>query len=326
MSRVNRLVYALPVMAVAWLPLSAAAAPSPSPSLDQVLAAPPSGYTVVKEGTLNGHFNAHELGTTYSSGAGEAENTAIHDGFVDGYTLTWLEQSTGHTLIEYVVAFEGGRGATSFLSYDQATNVSDPKYQHADSITGIDPYYGVHLADPSGGFLDGFTFVKGNDLIGVAFISPKDDVLNLATSQAAAAYAAAPAETIPHALWPENAAASPSPTAAQTVVALAGVALVAVLILAVVGLVVGLAMRSRRATVAPPLPTVTPGPVQSAGGPLPVLPAGAPLQISSDGNKWWDGQTWRDSFFEAPPFAQRSDNGRLWWDGRNWRPVPPASR
>jgi hypothetical protein len=321
MSRVNRMVYALPVLVGALLPLSAAAAPSPSPTLDQILAPPPSGFSVVKEGTLNGHFNAHGLGTTYSTGAAEAENTAIHDGFVDGYTLTWLQQSTSHTLIEFIVAFEGGQGARSFLSYDEASAKSDPKYQHSDSITGIDPYYGVHLFDPSGVFLDGFTFVKGNDMFGVAFVSTKDDVLNLATSQAGAEYAAAPSETIPSAQWPENAIASPSPSPLATIGGLAGQALIVVLILGVIGVVVGFAMRSRRRTaVAPPSSWVH---APSVAAPLPVPLAGAPLQLSPDGNMWWDGQSWRDSFLEAPPFAQRSASGRLWWDGRNWRPVPP---
>jgi hypothetical protein len=317
------MVYALPILASALIPLSAAAAPSPSPSLDRILVAAPSGFTAVKEGTLNGRFNAHELGTTYSTGAAEAENTAIHDGFVDGYALTWLQQSTGRTLIEFVIAFEGGRGARSFFSYDEASAKSDPTYQRSDSIAGIDPYYGVHLFDPSGLFLDGFTFVKGNDIIAVAFISTKDDVLSLATSQTSAAYGAAPSDTIPPALWPENAIASPSPSAAVSIGAFAGEAIIVVLIIGVAGLVVGLAMRSRRGTAAPAASVGMPLPAHVAGAPLPVLPAGDPVQLSPDRNMWWDGQAWRDTFLEAPPFAQRSANGRLWWDGSNWRPVPP---
>ncbi len=319
------MVYALPLLAGALLPLSAAAAPSPSPTLDQILAPPPSGFNAVKEGTLNGRFTAHELGTTYSTGAAEAENTAIHDGFVDGYAMTWLQPSTGRTGIEFVVAFEGGRGARSFLSYDQASALSDPKYQHSDSIAGIDPYYGVHLFDPSGAVLDGFTFVKGNDMFGVAFVSSKDDVLNLATSQAGTEYAAAPSETIPPAQWPENAIASPSPSPLANVGSFAGEALFVVLILGVAGLVVGIAMRSRRSTAAPAPSGATPVPAHVALAPLPVLTAGAPVQLSPDRNMWWDGQAWRDTFLEAPPFAQRSANGRLWWDGSNWRPVPPPA-
>jgi len=52
--------------------------------------------------------------------------------------------------------------------------------------------------------------------------------------------------------------------------------------------------------------------------------AGA-IQLSEDGNYWWDGQTWRDSSREVPPTAQRSFDGVTWWDGRSWRPVPPAT-
>src|SRR5438067_308685 len=64
-----------------------------------------------------------------------------------------------------------------------------------------------------------------------------------------------------------------------------------------------------------------PAAMVGAGG----APAGA-VQMSDDGNYWWDGQTWRDAAHETPPMAQRSGDGTLWWDGRTWRPVPQAGQ
>jgi hypothetical protein len=323
MARVNRMVYALPIIASALLPLSAGAVPSPSPGVAQTLAAPPSGYAAVHTGTLDGRFDAHALAGTYSAGAAEAENTANHDGFVDGYAMTWLQQSPRHYLIEYVVAFEGGKGATSWLSYDEASAKSDPKFQHSDSIPGIDTYYGAHLTDPIYGVVsDAFSFVKGNDVYGVAFISTADDVLNLAITQTKSQYSSAPSETIPPAQWPENAIAGPSSTALEAIGGFAGQAITVALIFGVVIVVVGLTVRWRHTAAAPAVWTGAPVPPPTAGAPLPVLSAGAAVQLSPDGNMWWDGQVWKESSIEAPPFAQRSSDGGSWWDGWNWRAVP----
>jgi hypothetical protein len=73
-----------------------------------------------------------------------------------------------------------------------------------------------------------------------------------------------------------------------------------------------------------------PAPAYAMAGGYPMTEAPGPgeppasLQMSPDGNYWWDGQTWRDAAHEAPPWAQRSSDGIYWWDGSNWRPVPPA--
>jgi hypothetical protein len=240
---VNRVLYALPFAAAALLPVMAIASPSPSPPLAQILAAPPNGFTAANMSTLNGRFSAHDLAATYSAGPGEAESTLAHDGFVDGYGLTWLENSTGRELFEYAVAFEGGKGATSWLSYDEAVTKSNPIYQHANSIAGIDPYYGFHLADPSGVFADGFAFVKGNDLFGVVLTSAKDDAVSLATSQTIRQYASAPIETIPPGQWPEN-ATSPSP--AYPLGNLTGGAVAFIVIAGAIGVAVGVLALSRR--------------------------------------------------------------------------------
>ena len=243
MSRVNRMVYAVAIFAAGLFPLSAAAAPSPSPAIELTLAAPPSGFTAIHTGTLDGRFDPHALAATYSAGAAEAENTVIHDGFVDGYAMTWHQQSPSRDLIEYVVAFGGGKGASSWLSYDEAIAKSDPKFEHSESIAGIEPSYGAHLSDPSSGAVaDVFSFVKGNDVYGVALISTADDALNLAISQTKSQYGYAPNETIPRAQWPENASAPP---AAELFGGRAGQAVAVAAVVGVALVVVGLAIRAR---------------------------------------------------------------------------------
>lgn len=318
MCRVNRLLRTLTVVAAGALsmsPLSGAAAttPSPSPSLDSVLAAPPPGFTELTTGVLHGEFNAHAWATTNASGSDAAatEDTLNKDGFVDGYGKTWAQASAGHAMIEAVMAFTGGQGARKALTSLEASDKSDKSYKHADAVSGIDPYYGAHFADSASNTVgDLFVFVKGNDVFFVILASQKDDVLTLATSQAKAQYDSAPAGTIPTADWPENAS---TPTSGGSAVLLIGV-VGAIIVVAVVVIVV-LAMRRRAPAMAP---------MMGAGG------AGMPgafgaVQMSQDGNFWWDGQSWRDAAHEAPPTAQRSSDGTLWWDGRTWRPVPQAA-
>jgi len=299
-------------VALATSPLAGAAAatPSPSPSLDKVLAAPPgSDFTELTTGVLHGEFTAHDWATTNASGsdATETEKTLTKDGFVDGYGKTWAQASAGHAMIEAVMAFTGGQGARKALTSLEASDKSDKSYKHADTTSGIDPYYGAHFADSSSNTVgDLFVFVKGNDVFFVILASQKDDVLAVATSQAKAQYAAAPASTIPTADWPENAS---SPTSGSS--AALGFGIIAAIIVVVVIAVVFLVMRRRGAA----RPAMM-GAVGGAGG----------VQLSPDGNYWYDGQTWRDAAHEAPPAAQRSSDGTLWWDGRTWRPVPQAAQ
>jgi hypothetical protein len=317
MCRVNGLIRTLTLVAAGALaisPLFAAAAstPSPSPSLDKVLAAPPgSDFTELTTGVLHGEFTAHDWATTNASGsdATETEKTLTKDGFVDGYGKTWAQASAGHAMIEAVMAFTGGQGARKALTSLEASDKSDKSYKHADTISGIDPYYGAHFADSSSNTVgDLFVFVKGNDVFFVILASQKDDVLTVATSQAKAQYAAAPAGTIPTADWPENA---PSPTSGSS--AALGFGIIGAIVVVVAIAIVFLLMR-RRGAAAPAMMAAVGG--AGAGG----------VQLSPDGNYWYDGQTWRDAAHEAPPAAQRSSDGTLWWDGRNWRPVPQAAQ
>jgi hypothetical protein len=234
---------AMAVAAAVLLPISASAAPSPSPALGSLLAAPPSGYVLVSSGTFHGRFDATAYAAQYGSKSLEAGLTLIHDGFVDGYGTTWLQRSTGRALIEFVIAFEGGKGAKSWLGYEETSDKNGPGYKHSNSLTGIDPYYGVHLIIPSPrAFVDAFSFVKGNDMFGVGFVSAKDNVLKLATAQTRAQYSAAPAETIPKAKWPENAPSQRPQTN------FLGAIIAAVLVLVIIAGVVRLVMVRRRST------------------------------------------------------------------------------
>ena len=75
------------------------------------------------------------------------------------------------------------------------------------------------------------------------------------------------------------------------------------LVLGVIGVVVGLVMRSRNR------PTF--GPV-------------AIVQMSPDGRYWWDGSGWQDVNLSAPAHAPRSPDGAYWWDGEAWHLVPKS--
>jgi len=308
-----RIVAATVVAALAAVvPLTAAATPSPSPSLDSVLAKPPSSdFAELTTGTFHGDFTAHDYALNATGAtASETETTLTHYGFVAGYGKEWASTATAHALVEIVMAFTGGQGARKTLTALEKADKADAHYQHADSLTGIDPYYGVHLFDSKNNvYEDGFGFVKGNDVFAVYFASTKDDNLTAATNQAKAQFDAAPEGTIPSSQWPENTSSSNS--AALKAGQIFGVLLVVILVLALIAVGVGLLMRSRRRSAMP------------AGYGAPGAPV---VQMSPDGNYWYDGQGWRDAAQEVPPTAQRSSDGNLWWDGRNWRPVPQAGQ
>ncbi|HET7421305.1 MAG TPA: hypothetical protein VFL27_13095 [Candidatus Dormibacteraeota bacterium] len=300
-------------------PLDAlASTPSPSPSLDTVLAKPPSSdFSVLTSSPFHGAFSAHDWAINSSGvSASETESTLNRNGFVAGYGLAWVSTTQRRALVEISMAFTGGRGARMTLTALEASEKADASYQHANTLSGIDSYYGSHLYDSTNKvYEDGFSFTKGNDLFQVYVGSPTDNNLALATSQAKAQYDAAPDSTIPSSQWPENAQSSGS--AAFNAGSLFTLLIVLVLVLGGIGVVVGLVLRSRRR---PPAYAQAYGPT-AAYGP----------QMSPDGKYWYDGQTWRDADTEVPPGAQRSSDGALWWDGRTWRsvpqspPAPPAS-
>jgi len=318
MARVNRLLFAAAACVIALAPLTAlAASPSPSPGLDTVLAPAPSGYAELTTASLHGEFTAHDWAVN-ASGASpqETEATLNRFGFVDGYGKEWSSASLRRGLVEAVMAFSGGSGAKKALTALEATDKADSHYANPDTITGIDPYYGAHFT-PTGAFEDEFVFVKGNDLFIVIFAGAQNTVLTPATDQAKAQFDSAPAETIPSSQWPENQASN---NASFGVGAVVGALIPIVLVLAIIAVVVGV-IRRRRRQPAMAMGTYAPPSMSS-----PSMSAPGEVQMSPDGNFWWDGQAWKDAAHEAPPFAQRSSDGSLWWDGRTWRSVPQGQQ
>jgi hypothetical protein len=307
LARIRRSLGALVLVAVAMIPLSAAADVSPSPTLAQVMLPAPSGYTAQTSSALSGSFSSNNLSSTWGAKAPEAQKALEQDGFVDGYGITVVDLTARHALIEYIVAFAGGQGAMDWLSFAAAGDKADPTYQHADSMSGIGTYYGEHNVYPSHDVSDDFAFVKGNDFFVVGFESTQDDVLNLAIRRAKNQYDSAPDSTIPPAQWPENfRSPTPNATSQDTATALGGLIGDVLILAVVVGLIVAVVALVRRSR---PRPTAPDGGNWSA------------VQLSPDGGYWWDGQAWRDATHEVPPTAQRSADLRFWWDGRQWRPV-----
>ena len=279
----RRILGALVIAASSMLPMSAAAAPNPSPSLAQVMLPAPSGYTAETSSAISGSFASHNLSSAWGTKAAEAQTALEQDGFVDGYGITVVNHTIHHRVIEYIVAFAGGQGAMNWLSFAEAGDKADPTYQHSDSIAGIASYYGEHNVYPSQNVSDAFVFVKGNDFFVVGYESTQDDVLSLAITRAKNQYDSAPNSTIPASQWPENAkAATASQGASQDAgFALGGLiadAIIALLAVGVILLLVGMVVRYRRART----PTAA---VPSE------MPAG--VQISPDGGYWWDGEQWR---------------------------------
>ena len=304
----SRLLCAAAVVFAALQPLGAASSPSPSPSLDGVLAAPPASdfveLSATTPGIFEGSFDAK--GYVTINGTRDPTNdqrTLEHDGFVSGYGRTWVQRVTSHVLEEAVLAFNGADGAAKWMRQAEVADKALGSYKSSLSVDGVAAYYGLHLFDSaSSTYSDGFVVLKGNDAFLVVFASPKDDLGTAASTQAKKQYDAAPDVTIPRSDWPQTASAS-SP--AFLIGSLAGVILVVALI---VGLVVFVIGRSRRR------------PQLAAAIPVAAAPPPA-VQMSEDGHFWWDGQTWRDAANEIPPAAQRSSDGHFWWDGKTWRPV-----
>src|SRR5207245_3720925 len=250
-SRVVRLLCALPVAAAALLPIAAAAIPIPSPSLAKVLLPAPSGYTEVgASAPFHGQFNSQVYAAGWGTKAADAQKALDDNGFVDAYGTVLVNQLDKHVLVEYVVAFAGGNGARSWLSYTEASDKVDPTFRHADTISGIDPYFGEHKVYPSHNVSDAFDFVKGNDYFVIGFQSTRDDVLALATSRDKSQFDSAPGSTIPPAQWPEHAGTPPSDSPEFDGGRLHGALAVMAVRVGVTGPIVFQVMRSRRTAAA----------------------------------------------------------------------------
>lgn len=304
------------LIAAAWLaalllqPIAAVASPTPSPTLDTLLAEPPaSDYQENATSTiLHGTFGLDEYLDFLGPQDPSSTQAALKDdGFVSGFGRTWVQAASSHLLLEVVIAFFGRAGATRWLGASEAVDKSDSYYKNAISVSGIDRYYGVHFEDPSTpAYADVVSFVKGNDYFMVGLVSGANDLGDAASTQSRRQFDSAPPYTIPPSQWPESGSSILADPArlATTAAYLAGGILVLALL---AGLVVVVLLRSRR------------GAVQAAGA--------TALHVSPDGRYWWDGQAWRDTSREFPPGALRSKDGRYWWDGAEWRLIeqPPAN-
>ena len=308
MTPLHRALIGLVALTAALAPVPASAAPSPSPSLSAVLAPAPSSDYVEADATSQtvweGAFNAREYAAkTNAAQQSQVQASLERNGFVGGYSRTWVQRGTQHVLIEAVLAFDGGRDARKWLAAAQLSDKADPRYQHPVVAPGVSNYYGAHMAG-NDLFTDTFGIVKGNDYFWIINISRQDDLGSAGAMQAKAVYDFAPPYTISPNQWPES-MATPRETVAG-VGSLVGDLLVIAFLLSLAILVFAVIRRSFRRSTIPP------------------VDAGAPVQLSPDGNYWWDGKRWRDSSREAPVGARMSSDRKLWWDGRHWRPVPKA--
>ncbi|HEY3084857.1 MAG TPA: hypothetical protein VGK28_05305 [Candidatus Dormibacteraeota bacterium] len=306
---VLRLIVAAALAAISLYPVTAFAAPTPSPTLDTLLAEPPeSGYEVNSQAvSLDGEFGADEYVDFLGPDDPSVTRKALHDdGFVTGFGRTWVQETSQHLLLEVVIAFTGGAGAKKWLGMSEALDKADTYYKRAISVSGIDAYYGVHFEDPSSpAYADIVSFVKGNDYFLVGLVSTADDLGDAASRQTHRQFDTAPPYTIPPSKWPESARSILSDPARITTTAayvLGGVVVLALL----TGLILLVLVRSRR---------------RPAGQ----LAGVTALHVSSDGRYWWDGQAWRDTSRDVPPGALRSEDGRYWWDGAEWRLIEQPS-
>jgi len=199
-------------LAATLVPVAVATAgPAPSPGLDTILAAPPtSDYQEIDPSTpgiLEGPFDANGY-ASIGGAAGDTSKTVKtlgDDGFIAGFGRAWAQAATHRVLVEIVVAFSGGKGATRWLGQSEQADLADPTYQHAISVDGIDSYYGARLSDSAHYFADAFVFVKGNDGFLVSTISDSDTLGDSAATQTRVQYQRAPVYTIPPSGWPEAA-------------------------------------------------------------------------------------------------------------------------
>lgn len=287
---------------LALWPASVTAAPSPSPSLQSILLAPPAGFAATPSYPYQGHMSALDFAATWGPDTPRGQSLLATDGFVDGYGMAWTQKSTGHQLFEFALAFTGASGAEQWLGSDKVENLQSVGFVRQDAVTGIPLYSGVHMTRSSPpGVLDGFEFVKGNDVLGVAVVSARDDVLALAQTEARNLYNSAPIWTIPESQWPESIRAAQlngSPDFGVGQALFVGVLVVGALFVA------GVFVSMRRSEARP------------KAAPAPAY------RLSEDGNYWWGGNDWVPTSVVAPPWAKRSPTGSHWWDGHAWRPDP----
>ena len=275
----------------------ALASPTPSPSLGGILIAPSSSEYTESDRYINGPMSAQRWAGDDTRMLDELRI----DNYVAGYARSFTS-SNDKVLFEAVGVFSGAQDAKRFLTFIEASP-DDDYYVHPLLVDNVDSFVGAHYADTAKSeYWDHEVFVKGNDVFELYADSKKDDLGDIAATQAKRQFDAAPRYTIPPSQWPEN-AGSRTPSSFSLSGALLPIALTAAGLLLVTLLVIGLVVLLGRTG-------QTAKPRESAA------------QMSSDGRYWWDGQTWRDTEQGAPPSAMRSADGYYWWDGQRWRTVP----
>ena len=264
------------------MPVAGVAAPSPSPApgLETLLASPPASDFQQNPQALaiDGRFDMEQyISFLGPKDVNETKSTLRSDGFVSGFSETWVQAASNHLLVEVVIAFGGKQGAKQWLGKAEQVDKSDSFYKSSIAVSGLDVYYGARFADPTRAlYADIVSFVKGNDYFLVGMISNADDLADIATRQTKRQFEQAPPYTIPPAQWPESSGAlSVGPLLLPAPLVLGGASMLALILVVAIVVAVFFAGRRRRPVAA------------TAGGP----PADA--LRSDDGYYWWDGESWR---------------------------------
>jgi hypothetical protein len=285
-SALGRLIVAAGVATLACLPAVAVAAPSPSPApaLETLLASPPaSDYEQNPQPIgIEGKFDLDRyISFLGPKDVNETTSALRREGFITGFSDSWVQEASTHLLVEVVIAFGGKAGAKEWLGKSEQVDKSDSFYKSSIPVSGLETYYGARFADPTRAlYADIISFVKGNDYFLVGLVSNADDLKDLASEQTKRQFDKAPPYTIPPAQWPESSGSlAIGPVLVPVPLAIAGASTLALVLLAAFAAVLFVARRQRR-----PVAAVAAG--ATAG-----VPAGA--LRSDDGYYWWDGESWR---------------------------------
>ena len=230
---------------------------------------------------LNGAFDlAQYISFLGPKDVGETTSTLRRDGFVGGFSDTWIQEASNHLLVEVVIAFGGKAGAKQWLGKSEQVDKADSFYKSPIPVSGLDTYYGARFADPTRAlYADIISFVKGNDYFVVGLVSNANDLADIASRQTMRQFDKAPQYTIPPAQWPESSGSlAIGPLLVPAPVAF-GAATAIVLVLLVAAAVTVIVVRRRRR------------PVAAVG------------LRSEDGHYWWDGEQWRPVDQQGAPPA-----------------------
>ena len=259
------------VIGVVLMSLIAAASPSPSPVLSAYLA--PVSDTWVEEAArpdvLDGPFTSHDYGVLVQDT--DVGKTLDRYGFVAGFAHTWRQKITQDYLVERVFEFDSSSGPKDTLNWFE-TGAKTSKYFKRD-LTALSQTTSSGVEELFENDYHGFRFyfVKGNLFFVVHLETDRGEDL----SDAARGIAQTEFDLAPNEVNVPPAPPPPPPSPVAVALAIGFVALVVVL-------GVALLLRSSRRRTAPPL-------------------AYAAVQLSPDGNYWWDGARWRLVATDPPP-------------------------